>query len=111
MYHYFTDPRDVVGSQNVLLSNATAFDDPQVATTPQTDGPAPRPLAWYHEGGLLDQKSALGQGMDYPSEGPSYSGGAGRSWYTSLGHANETWSIPAFQGHILGGIGWVLASS
>lgn len=111
MYHFFTDPRAVVGSQNVLLTNSTPFMDPQVATTPQLNGPAPRPLAWFHEGGLLDQTSTLGQGMDYSVGGPSYSGGPGRSWYTSLGHANETWSIPAFQGHILGGLGWVLASS
>jgi hypothetical protein len=111
VYHFFTDPRDVVGSAAVLLTNATAFNDPQAATRTRSDGPAPRPLAWFHEGGLLDEASALGQGMDYPTNGPVYSGGAGRSWYTSLGHANTTWAINEFQGHVLGGIGWVLASS
>lgn len=110
MYHYFTDPRQVVGENNVLLSNATAFSDPQAATRTRSDGPAPRPLAWYHQGGLLDQTSTLGEGMDYPSAGPVYRGGAGRSWYTSLGHAGETWSIAAFQGHVLGGVAWVLTS-
>ncbi|UZJ56390.1 hypothetical protein CBS101457_005710 [Exobasidium rhododendri] len=111
VYHFFTDPRAVVGSNAVLLTNATAFSDPQAASRTRSDGPAPRPLAWFREGGLLDEASTLGEGMDYPADGPVYSGGAGRSWYTSLGHANETWAVDAFHGHILGGIGYVLASS
>ncbi|RKS80269.1 hypothetical protein CLV35_0695 [Motilibacter peucedani] len=32
--------------------------------------------------------------------------GAGRSWYTALGHHAEVWSDPTFLGHVLGGIAW-----
>ncbi|UZJ56391.1 hypothetical protein CBS101457_005711 [Exobasidium rhododendri] len=106
-----TDPRAVVGGDAVLLTNATVFSDPQSTNRIQWDGPAPRPLAWNHEGGLLDQKSTLGASMDYQVGGPTYSGGSGRSWYTSLGHAADTWKRAEFQGHVLGGISWVLQKS
>lgn len=32
--------------------------------------------------------------------------GAGRSWYTALGHAEELWSDPVFLAHVAGGIRW-----
>jgi type 1 glutamine amidotransferase len=30
--------------------------------------------------------------------------GAGRSWYTALGHTAEQWAIPEFRSHVLGGL-------
>ncbi len=33
--------------------------------------------------------------------------GAGRVWYTALGHTRESYAEPAFQTHVLGGIQWV----
>ncbi|KAI9634093.1 putative glycosyl-hydrolase [Dioszegia hungarica] len=33
---------------------------------------------------------------------------AGRSFYTSLGHSNETWRNATFQSHVLGGLTWAL---
>jgi glucose/arabinose dehydrogenase/type 1 glutamine amidotransferase len=45
-------------------------------------GGGDRPLAWYQ-----------------------YVGG-GRSFYTSLGHASETWSDARFRSHVLGGLRW-----
>ncbi|NEE13565.1 ThuA domain-containing protein, partial [Streptomyces sp. SID7499] len=32
--------------------------------------------------------------------------GAGRSFYTALGHADEAYSDPAFRRHLLGGLCW-----
>lgn len=32
--------------------------------------------------------------------------GAGRVWYTALGHTRESYAEPAFQTHVLGGIQW-----
>ncbi|WP_393063321.1 ThuA domain-containing protein [Streptomyces sp. LN549] len=32
--------------------------------------------------------------------------GAGRSFYTSLGHADDAYTDPAFRGHLLGGLRW-----
>ena len=34
--------------------------------------------------------------------------GEGRTWYTALGHASETWGDPAFREHVWGGIASVL---
>lgn len=35
--------------------------------------------------------------------------GAGRSWYTGLGHTAEIWSDPTFLGHVLDGLAWARA--
>ena len=34
--------------------------------------------------------------------------GKGRVFYTALGHNEQVWQMPAFQQHLLGGIGWAL---
>jgi uncharacterized protein len=34
--------------------------------------------------------------------------GKGRVFYTALGHNEHVWLMPAFQGHVLGGIEWAL---
>ena len=59
-------------------------------------------------------QSALGglegmtRGGDYPQVG-SRTYGAGRSFYTALGHRPDIWSNdPVFRAHILGGIRWAL---
>lgn len=33
---------------------------------------------------------------------------AGRTFYTSLGHSNETWHNQTFQRHVYGGLAWTL---
>ncbi|EEB93452.1 hypothetical protein MPER_07885 [Moniliophthora perniciosa FA553] len=38
-------------------------------------------------------------------------GTPGRSFYTSLGHLNETWHDDLFIGHVLGGITWTLQAN
>lgn len=111
VYHYRTDPRALPSAPTVLLTNSTVFQDPQASTRTRSDGPPPRPLAWVRSGNLLDAPNMpLGQGMDDPENGPKYSGGPGRMFFTSLGHQNQTWQLAPMQAHVAGGISWVLAS-
>ncbi|KAI3613660.1 glycosyl hydrolase [Moniliophthora roreri] len=51
--------------------------------------------AWYQERGAGVEKS----------------GTPGRSFYTSLGHLNETWHDDLFIGHVLGGMTWTLQAN
>ncbi|KAI3493235.1 hypothetical protein L1887_42075 [Cichorium endivia] len=115
MYNFRSDPRQLPSPANILVSNASAYQDGGV--NPQgfrngTNGPAPHPLAWWRQGALLDTNAATdpsvrgGGGADI-----QVSGGPGRSWFTSLGHDNSTWAQDLFRGHVAGGIAWVLASS
>ncbi|MCX4483011.1 ThuA domain-containing protein [Streptomyces anulatus] len=46
-----------------------------------------------------------GMGADHPLVWCRDSG-AGRSFYTALGHADEAYSDPAFRRHLLGGLRW-----
>ncbi|MFJ8970448.1 MULTISPECIES: ThuA domain-containing protein [Streptomyces] len=46
-----------------------------------------------------------GMGADHPLVWCKDSG-AGRSFYTALGHADEAYSDPAFRRHLLGGLCW-----
>lgn len=122
-YHFLTDPRQLPSPAIVLLTNTTRLTNEMagsaVHNTTASDGPAPQPLAWYRSGGLLDSPAgdaALGFGVTEGASlfdssvpgGRTYSGGQGRMFHTSLGHANQTWMNPGFQGHILGGIMYVL---
>ncbi|EPQ26567.1 uncharacterized protein PFL1_05888 [Pseudozyma flocculosa PF-1] len=115
VYNFRSDPRKLPSPANVLITNASNYQDPGV--NPQgfrngTNGPAPHPLAWYREGRLLDtdgSTDASVRGGGGANVDPS--GGPGRSWYTSLGHDRATWQQDFFRGHIAGGVGWVLQSS
>ncbi|KII89758.1 hypothetical protein PLICRDRAFT_108461 [Plicaturopsis crispa FD-325 SS-3] len=89
MYNFKSDPRSV-GAVVLLSPDASSYTD----TT--GDHPAqgsPHPSAWYQE------------------KGAGSSGTAGRSFYTSLGHLNETWQDDLFLGHITGGISWALLAN
>lgn len=124
-YHYRTDPRKLPSPAIVLLTNSSALNDmpgSAVGNATASNGPKPQPMAWYRSGRLLDtptENAALGFGVtenpslfdDSVPSGRIYSGGTGRVFHTSLGHANETWMNPGFQGHILGGIMFVLQNS
>ena len=59
---------------------------------------SPHPIAWY-------TTSPAGAQPLNPS-----APGSGRSFYTSLGHLNETWQDDTFMGHVMGGVRWALAS-
>lgn len=55
----------------------------------------------------LDKEPGTGRAGDFPiSWTKSY--GAGRVFYTALGHEDAVWANPDFQLHLLGGIKWAL---
>jgi hypothetical protein len=58
----------------------------------------PHPIAWT-------QTSSPGS-QPILSSAP----GSGRSFFTSLGHLNETWEDPTFIGHVMKGLAWTLQS-
>ncbi|KAL0954650.1 hypothetical protein HGRIS_003602 [Hohenbuehelia grisea] len=90
-YNFKSDPRSV-GAVVVLSVDESTYTD---TTTKRFDQGSPHPTAWYQEHGA----------------GVEVGGTAGRSFYTSLGHTNETWEDEIFMSHVLGGVSWVLASN
>lgn len=93
MYNFRSDPR-TVGAVVLLSADETSYIDNGTRTHDQG---SPHPLAWYQE------RLAGVTSTDLPL--------VGRSWYTSLGHLNQTWQDDTFLAHILGGIQWTLASN
>ncbi|RPD75088.1 class I glutamine amidotransferase-like protein [Lentinus tigrinus ALCF2SS1-7] len=91
MYNFKSDPRSI-GAVVVLSANESSYTDPGPR---KFDQGTPHPTAWYQEHGA----------------GVDSNGTAGRSFYTSLGHLNETWQNPTFLGHVFGGIQWTLQSN
>jgi type 1 glutamine amidotransferase len=91
MYNFKSDPR-AVGAIVVLSANESSYTDPGPRTFNQG---TPHPTAWYQERGA----------------GVENGGNAGRSFYTSLGHLNESWQDPLFIAHVMGGISWALQSN
>ncbi|KAM5544550.1 hypothetical protein V8D89_001448 [Ganoderma adspersum] len=91
MYNFKSDPR-AIGAVVVLSADESSYKDPG---TRKYDQGTPHPTAWYQEHGA---------GIDE-------NGTAGRSFYTSLGHLNETWKDSLFLGHVMGGITWTLQSN
>ncbi|KAF8150773.1 trehalose utilization-domain-containing protein [Crassisporium funariophilum] len=88
VYMFESDPRSI-GATVVLAADDKSYIDNDVR---RFNHGSPHPLAWYQEKGA----------------GVVDGGIAGRSFYTSLGHLNETWRDELFVSHVLGGIGWVL---
>lgn len=93
MYNFKSDPR-ALGATVLLAANESSYVD---NGTRKFDQGTPHPLAWFQ---------SHGSGVDDVNK-PS----AGRSFYTSLGHLNETWKDDLFISHILGGISWALQSN
>ncbi|KDQ57247.1 hypothetical protein JAAARDRAFT_35868 [Jaapia argillacea MUCL 33604] len=91
MYNFLSDPRSV-GAVVVLSADIKSYHD---TGTPSPKQGTPHPTAWYQEKGA----------------GVTPGDTAGRSYYTSLGHLNETWSDPLFLGHVKGAITWTLESN
>ncbi|KAI0751227.1 class I glutamine amidotransferase-like protein [Daedaleopsis nitida] len=91
MYNFKSDPRSV-GATVVLSADESSYNDPGPR---KFDQGSPHPTAWFQEHGA---------GIDA-------GGTAGRSFYTSLGHLNETWQDSVFMGHVMGGIQWTLQSN
>ncbi|KDN47555.1 class I glutamine amidotransferase-like protein [Tilletiaria anomala UBC 951] len=117
IYSFRSDPRQLPSSATVLLTPvAGSYSDTGKAPYQGT----PHPLAWYREGDLLadisDGDDARGPVIPASAnlsggDNALRSGGGGRSFYTSLGHTNETWRTDEFQAHIFGGIAWAMALS
>lgn len=115
VYNFRSDPRNLPSPAHVLVTNASTYQDPgvnQQGFRNGTNGPAPHPLAWWRQGGLLDSNSSTDASVSGTGGANiQASGGPGRAWYTSLGHDISTWQLDLFRGHVAGGIGWVLESS
>ncbi|KAI0806110.1 class I glutamine amidotransferase-like protein [Irpex lacteus] len=90
MYNFKSDPRSV-GATVILSANDSSYKDPG---TRRFNQGTPHPTAWYQEHGA----------------GVDAGGVAGRSFYTSLGHTNDTWKDKLFLGHVMGGISWAIQS-
>ncbi|KAI0784496.1 trehalose utilization-domain-containing protein [Abortiporus biennis] len=92
MYNFKSDPRSV-GAIVILSANESSYSDPGPRKFNQG---TPHPTAWYQE-----------HGAGFSGEGAV----AGRSFYTSLGHTNETWMDDLFMAHVMGGISWSIQSN
>ncbi|EJD06747.1 class I glutamine amidotransferase-like protein [Fomitiporia mediterranea MF3/22] len=93
MYNFKSDPRSV-GAVVILSANESSYVD---NTTHNFNQGSPHPTAWFQEHGA---------GVDSGSNVT-----AGRSFYTSLGHLNETWRDDLFMAHVMGGVMWALESN
>ncbi|KAF9466526.1 class I glutamine amidotransferase-like protein [Collybia nuda] len=90
MYNFKSDPR-TLGAKVVLAADESSYIDKGIR---KFDQGTPHPIAWFQSQGA----------------GAGSAENAGRSFYTSLGHLNETWQDDLFLSHVLGGLSWVLES-
>ncbi|KAK0235765.1 glycosyl-hydrolase [Armillaria nabsnona] len=110
MYNFKSDPRSV-GAIVILTVNESSYTDDGTRRFNQGE---PHPIG---ENNVYDQRQELLANCPllawYQEHGAGVvSGGtAGRSFYTSLGHLNETWEDELFMNHILGGIQWTLQAN
>ncbi|CAE6527183.1 unnamed protein product [Rhizoctonia solani] len=95
VYSFTSNPRGL-GAKVLWSVDPKSYNDSGEVPAQGT----PHPIAWY-------QDYAAGAVVSSGS-GP---GVPGRSFYSSLGHANETWMDATFMKHIMGGISWTLASN
>ncbi|PWN32788.1 class I glutamine amidotransferase-like protein [Meira miltonrushii] len=114
VYTFNSNPRDL-GKKVVLTADSKSFKDPTgpgLSILRKTEGV--HPIAWYAEGGLLDEpKHNPGGGVMDTSKTPKNqrgSGGPGRSFYTGLGHTHACWEEKNMVDHVWGGLKWVLDS-
>jgi len=91
IYNFESDPR-AIGATVVLSADESSYVDNGPRRFNQGE---PHPIAWFQTHGA----------------GVESGGFAGRSFYTSLGHLNETWKDDLFIAHVLGGVSWVLQSN
>ncbi|KDN44936.1 class I glutamine amidotransferase-like protein [Tilletiaria anomala UBC 951] len=116
MYNFLSDPRKL-GYQLVLSADDHSYHDPvnPIPERIRLQG-NPHPIAWFKEGNLLTHPAhkKIGGGVDNNKnairKGTQGVGGAGRSFYTALGHTDEQWEDETFHKHVWGAISWVLDS-
>ncbi|KAJ7242786.1 trehalose utilization-domain-containing protein [Mycena haematopus] len=91
MYNFKSDPR-AIGAIVLLAANESSYVDDG---TRNFDQGTPHPSAWFQEHGAGVESGQI----------------AGRSFYTSLGHLNQTWQDPLFISHVTGGLTWALQAN
>ncbi|KAJ7510372.1 class I glutamine amidotransferase-like protein [Mycena galericulata] len=91
MYNFKSDPR-AIGAIVVLAANESSYVD---TGTRNFNQGTPHPSAWFQQHGAGVESGQI----------------AGRSFYTSLGHLNQTWQDPLFMAHVTGGLTWALQAN
>lgn len=114
VYTFNSDPRKL-GKKVIMTADPHSYKDPTgpgISALRAVEGK--HPIAWYKEGGLLDEPSTnLGGGvMDKKSTPKNQrgTGGDGRAFYTALGHTKSCWEEDDMVKHVWGGLKWVLDS-
>ncbi|KAG8710269.1 hypothetical protein FRC09_000215, partial [Ceratobasidium sp. 395] len=112
VYSFTSNPRGKNGAKLLYSVDPTSYNGerlgswihsvPDVRSIEQTLAPpllkAPPILLDYNSGAVV---SAAKSGPGVP----------GRSFYSSLGHLNETWQNSTFMHHVMGGLIWTLGSN
>jgi len=96
VYSFTSDPRKL-GAKLLFSVDPTSYKENNVVKA-QGD---PHPIAWVED-------YAAGASVRPGTPGP---GVAGRSFYSSLGHLNETWQDATFMKHVMGGLAWTFGSN
>jgi len=94
MYNFKSDPRSVGAKVILTVDESTYVDN----GTRQYDQGTPHPIAWYQDVGAAYTGNVTGSS-------------GGRSWYTSLGHTNDTWQNTTYLSHVMEGLKWALESN
>jgi len=94
MYNFKSDPRSV-GAKVILTVDESSYVDNGTRTYDQG---TPHPIAWYQDVGAAYTGNVTGSS-------------GGRSWYTSLGHTNDTWQNATYLSHVMEGLKWALESN
>ena len=116
MYNFNSNPSKW-GKQYLITADESSYKDPveTIAERASQQG-SPHPLAWWKEGNQLTYNPhvKVGGGTDPTKQeirdGTAGTGGAGRSFYTALGHTNAMWNDDAFQQHVMGAVQWLMES-
>nr|XP_031860442.1 uncharacterized protein CI109_004052 [Kwoniella shandongensis]KAA5527514.1 hypothetical protein CI109_004052 [Kwoniella shandongensis] len=98
VYNFRSDPRDQ-GAVVIMTVDESSYVNNATSTGNYPSQGTPHPIAWYIE----SPNSAQPLLPSAPK--------AGRSFYTSLGHTNETWQNTTFQGHVMEGLMWALGGA
>ncbi|KAK8853183.1 hypothetical protein IAR55_003885 [Kwoniella newhampshirensis] len=98
VYHFRSDPRSE-GAVVIMTVDESSYNNDGTSTGNYPPEGSPHPIAWY-----IDSPNSAQPLLDSVTK-------AGRSFYTSLGHTNETWQNSTFQGHVMEGLLWALGGA
>lgn len=96
VYSFTSDPRKVNGAKLLWSVDPSSYQENSVVPAQGT----PHPISWYQDYNAGASATA-GNGAGIP----------GRSFYSSMGHANATWMDPTFMKHVMGGLIWTFGSN